>query len=121
MTFPVPALLCDVCTHPGACCKNFVLNLQFWDDVDIYEQWAIIVSDQNGRNGELSQFVPAIRHEGDSWVDEESGRTYNQWRFMCKALKPNGRCGMYENRPYPCRDYKAGSDTLCVMFQGESK
>jgi Fe-S-cluster containining protein len=111
--FPVPAHLCSICRSPGACCKNFVLNKDFWDDEDIHEQWAHVVANA-GANGELSQFVPIRKFEGDS--KKLSGRSYNQWRFMCKALLPNGRCGMYENRPHPCREYKAGSDRLCVMF-----
>jgi len=127
MTTSLPARLCDVCRSPGACCKNFQLNISFWDDKDIHEQWqhkllefgAVVtgngVHGNDGVHGEMSQFVPAKSSE-QHWLDEESGRTYSRWGFMCKALQPNGLCGMYDKRPRVCRDYKEGSDKLCVMY-----
>lgn len=34
----------------------------------------------------------------------------------CHNLKPDGKCGDYENRPAVCREFKA--DNLCFFIQG---
>ena len=43
-----------------------------------------------------------------------------QWVFSCDALQTDGRCGIYETRPKLCRDFKPGSDPLCVHY-GEAE
>lgn len=49
------------------------------------------------------------------FTDEDSGRRYVTYAYSCPELLPNGRCGIYENRPNVCRDYKPGTDALCVF------
>lgn len=42
----------------------------------------------------------------------EDGR----WTWECTQLQPNGRCGIYENRPQLCRDFAPGEGPLCVHY-----
>jgi len=46
------------------------------------------------------------------------GVKVDAWLFTCSALNAEGRCSIYETRPQLCRDFKAGSDPLCV-YHGE--
>lgn len=45
-----------------------------------------------------------ILHQ-DTIIFVESGRWYIQINRPCKALLPDNRCGVYENRPAICREY----------------
>lgn len=57
----------------------------------------------------LAFFEPAFT------VDDGRGPI---WRFSCRALQPNGRCGRYETRPDLCRRFEPLQDGLCVHFGG---
>lgn len=116
MTTGLPAKLCDMCHRPGACCRDFVLSVPFLNDQPIELEWRAFVERMEPRSGPLMQFVPTRRHVCLDPANEIPGNSY--WRFKCTALRPNGRCGIYENRPSPCRTYAAGSDNLCVMYAG---
>lgn len=37
-----------------------------------------------------------------------------RWLFSCTKLGIDGRCTIYEFRPYPCRIYEPGEDEMCV-------
>lgn len=113
----LPVNLCTICRKPGACCKGFQLSISFWDNQDVNEQWQQALERQAGSgNGPLSQFHPIQKNTATTVVDKESNESYSYWSFSCDALLPNGLCGMYEMRPFPCRDYRPGTDKLCVMF-----
>jgi Fe-S-cluster containining protein len=37
------------------------------------------------------------------------------WNFRCTELQPDGRCGIYDRRPYsPCVVYEPGQDGICA-------
>jgi Fe-S-cluster containining protein len=108
--------LCDVCTSPGACCKNFMLTDTFWAD--------------EGDEGVMRrlagydiEFAPRIHPFIPGQVvaafqdDNRNGRAFVLRTFRCMALDTKGRCTIYDRRPHPCRAYEAGSDGLCVMSQ----
>jgi Fe-S-cluster containining protein len=46
---------------------------------------------------------------GDTIIFIEAARWYVQVNRACKALLPDNRCGVYENRPTICRGYTTGS------------
>ncbi len=46
-----------------------------------------------------------LLHE-DSLIFVEDGEWYIQINRKCRALLPDNRCGIYENRPSICREYK---------------
>jgi Fe-S-cluster containining protein len=48
-----------------------------------------------------------VMHEGVT-VFVEEGEWYAQFTTRCSNLLPDGRCGIYEQRPAICREYKAG-------------
>lgn len=107
--------LCDQCYAPGACCRGFSLSgvdggKTYWIDAGLEG-----VLEQLRAAG-LPDFTPTV--EVDRWVDEESGREYAYFKFACRALMPDGRCGNYENRPELCRTYEPGSDPICVHWRG---
>jgi len=49
-----------------------------------------------------------LLHE-DTIVFVEDGDWYLQVNRKCKALRPDNRCAVYENRPAICRTYKTGT------------
>jgi Fe-S-cluster containining protein len=111
----LPVTLCAVCTSPGHCCRDIPLSVSFWDDEDVHAQWEAVRQSGVALNGWMP-FIP-LRKDPDrsGYVDDESGRTYSLWRFWCPALSADGLCGVYLNRPHPCRVFQAGIDQPCVM------
>ncbi len=105
--------LCDRCISPGACCKKLRLYREsgeavtFWLDEPIEEQ----LSKDELPFKPLDLVVEC--------TDSETGRKYGVFDFMCPKLRPDGRCGDYENRPDLCRRFEPGSGPLCVHYQAE--
>lgn len=77
--------LCDRCV--ALCCRYFAFEIdrprtrRDFDDI----RWFLL-------------------HE-DAAVFVEDGKWYLQVNRRCKALLPDNRCGIYENRPAICRAY----------------
>ncbi len=85
-------------------------NLTFWDDEPVIDQLNALAGDNP------LPFFPIEKIE--TFIDQDSGRTYSRHYFACKNLLPSGRCGDYENRPDLCRKFDPASDALCVHYQG---
>lgn len=104
--------LCDKCFDPGRCCKLMNLSqksgdaLTVWTDIDIPAQ-AI----EHGL-----PFEPVAKL--GEWTDEKTGRPYAEFHWRCTKLLPNGRCGIYEDRPNLCRSFEPLTDQLCVHWNG---
>jgi Fe-S-cluster containining protein len=95
--------MCDRCISPGACCKRLVLSGPFAAPMSLERAEHLLID--------------------PDWFPQTKGvfRPGNQlpngrWEFWCTALKSDGRCGIYEDRPQLCRDYRPGADGLCVHF-----
>src|SRR5262245_26456442 len=116
MSAPSSANLCDVCTSPGACCKNFMLTETFWADEGDEGVMQRLASHDVEFAPIIHPFIPG-QIVASFQDDNRNGRSYVLRTFQCMALDRNGRCTIYERRPHPCREYKAGSDGLCVMSQ----
>lgn len=102
--------LCDRCYAPGACCKGFTLFRENRDEVTLWLDEPF--DDQMSTHG-----VPfAARAVGEPILDE-TGRPFTRVKFDCRRLS-NGRCADYESRPEVCRNFEAGSGSLCVHFDG---
>lgn len=103
------ASLCDRCAVPGRCCSGFNLNGGAYgahhSELDVLllmatswtKVWELGI-DQYGL-----PFMPLWRKPSGVWL------------FWCPLLTRDGRCGDYDHRPAVCRDFEAGSDSLCVM------
>jgi Fe-S-cluster containining protein len=102
--------LCGICPDPGRCCRKMVLSsgaqaLTYWKD-----GWEDAARADMQRRG--LPFEPlAIAEE---YADSE-GIAYVSVFMTCPELLPNGRCGIYEDRPRVCRSYVPASDRLCVF------
>lgn len=78
-------VLCDYCT--AKCCRYFALPIdtpesqQEWD----YLRWYLL-------------------HDR-ACVFKDSGSYYLEVQTVCKHLRDDQRCGIYETRPQICRDY----------------
>lgn len=82
---PADHALCDYCT--AKCCRYFALPIDeptTWRDFD-YIRWYLI-------HGRATVFV-----EEESW--------YLMVHTVCKHLREDNRCGIYETRPKICREY----------------
>lgn len=105
--------MCEVCSDPGKCCRRLHLDgprdLYFWKYlgtplyalVKMAEMWL--------------PFLPIEPLEYE--VEPSEGGAKQQARsffYSCVELRPNGRCGIYEDRPQLCRDFEPGSNPLCV-------
>lgn len=103
---PSAVSTCDRCYSPGACCKRVFLSTLDGEPLTVWE----------GDEASQLPFVPA--EKWGSWVDAESGRTFAAYLWNCSNLRPDGRCGDYENRPDLCRRFEPGSTSLCVHWRG---
>lgn len=80
---------CDKCV--GLCCRYFALAIdkpktrRDFDDI----RWYL------------------LHH--DTTVFVEDGDWYLQINARCRALRPDNRCAIYENRPAICRAYKTNN------------
>jgi Fe-S-cluster containining protein len=99
---------CDRCTHPGACCRGFVLNREF--SPDWKEEAKAMLIDYG-----LSFMRPVRRV-----ISVESGYE-DAVMFDCDRLGSDGRCTDYEARPQLCKNYQAGTDALCAIYEFELK
>jgi Fe-S-cluster containining protein len=77
--------LCDRCV--ALCCRYFALEIEKPETRRDFEdlRWYLL-------------------HE-DSQIFVEDGEWYLQINRKCRALLPDNRCGIYENRPAICREY----------------
>jgi uncharacterized protein len=84
--------LCEKCT--GRCCRYFAFEIdkprarRDFDDI----RWFLL-------------------HE-DTMIFVEEGDWYIQLNRKCKALMPDNRCGIYEQRPSICRAYRTNNCDL---------
>lgn len=116
MGFPVS--LCDQCYSPGACCKTiqFIKNdewLTHWVDDPLWN-----VRDEpytQMTDGETPSVLASFR---EPLLSDETGRQYGYAEFVCTKLLPNGRCGIYQDRPQLCKSFEPGSTELCVHYRG---
>ena len=105
--------LCDVCLSPGACCQRMALSSSL-----IRRVW------MPGGEGRAHDPMSRDRAEhlmiaaGLPFIPSHQ-QANGVWRYGCTQLQPNGRCGAYEERPQVCRDFKPGSDPLCVHSWAE--
>jgi Fe-S-cluster containining protein len=99
----------DACTHPGACCRGFVLNHPF--NEDDWQQQAKDLMEQVD--------LPFMRPVRRFITSETLWK--NGVMFDCDRLGADGRCTDYENRPQLCRDYQAGEDPLCAIHEFKLK
>lgn len=79
------ASLCDQCV--ALCCRYFAFEI-----------------DKPTTQRDFEDLRWYIFH-GDTIIFVEEGRWYVQVNRPCKALLPDNRCGVYENRPTICREY----------------
>ena len=106
--------LCATCVEPGRCCRAFYLATREEGEAEV----------RTGKTRDEVQamldrkgwpFLPVARRP--FVVD---GVEVDAWLFTCPELNAEGRCSVYENRPQLCRDFKAGSDPLCVYYEGDT-
>jgi len=101
--------LCETCIDPGHCCRD--LHLTGGSVVDPTDRADVPMSFEAAEHFAMRSrlpFRPFRQHEDGTW------------RWWCTALGPDGRCTVYETRPQLCRDYRAGSDGLCVHYWPDS-
>ena len=99
-------IACTFCTDPGRCCREFGLGRSFWeeDTEEDVRKWL---------DEEELPFEP-LRSGTTKYVDDETGKRYVTWLYDCPKLE-DGRCSIYEDRPYMCKKYQPARDGLCVF------
>lgn len=93
--------LCDTCLSPGACCKRLALSGPFAQPMSRERVEHLLMSPEWHSQG-VGNFRPGDQDE------------HGVWRFWCTQLLPDGRCGIYQDRPHLCRIYRPGQDAMCV-------
>lgn len=98
--------LCESCIAPGSCCKKMHLTggVSLHDGVRLGKPMSHELAEKLTALNGLHTFFPTHQRPDGSW------------EFACTALQPDGRCGIYEDRPELCKSYVAGSDPLCVHY-----
>lgn len=105
-----PMSLCSICAEPGACCQNVNLHVK-GESITFWEVSWRSDSKREMRERGLPFFASSVR----SRHKDEDGSDYVTLWFDCPKLQPDGRCGIYADRPRLCRTYLPGQDDLCVM------
>lgn len=102
--------LCDTCLDPGHCCRFISLaGGTFGANCETPEEVEALIAGHNETylppgTGPMP-FRPLLKRSDGVWV------------FWCPNLdRETGRCNDYENRPFACSNYAAGSDPLCVHY-----
>lgn len=106
---------CDTCLAPRRCCTGLVLGRGTFPAAE-HPLFAL---------AEIASYMSSTLHDGiptdmslpwlPLWREQSSDTNEYVWRLWCPELTSDGRCGIYETRPYACRHYKPGTDRLCVM------
>jgi len=99
--------LCDTCSNPGACCRNFELKAKHPETILLLQK------------GHKLEVLATCAEWGFPFIPTEHDGNF--WHFKCTVLTSEGRCGDYENRPALCSNYVAGSDELCVEHIPETE
>lgn len=115
--------LCDSCYHPGQCCRNLGLyggygpknEATFWLHLPVDAQLDACRDETDVAAGRHLPFE--VRGIAASWFDDK-GWPYGVYQFVCPKLQSDGRCGIYDTRPWLCRVFEPASDRLCVHHKG---
>lgn len=101
---------CAICPEPGSCCREFKLDRWFPRQAARQEvqDWIAKLKDSDGRDHPFVAVEPLEE-------DVEAGGREVRWVFRCPELRADGRCGIYDERPYPCREYQPGRDGMCAL------
>lgn len=118
--------LCKTCIDPGVCCRALVLPIQFPFNLsreEVREHVHMGTSPYPGPEWlrePLPMFDPirvSIYHAETKAAAEPQSVV---WRYECTALdKKSGRCTIYGNQPDVCAKFVAGSNPLCVHYDGD--
>lgn len=102
--------LCAVCPVPGMCCKEFSL-FRGTEIMFPLETWQKDAEEYLLRHN--LPFKPIK-------IEQVLGRNpyYVTLRYSCPKLTPEGRCGIYQDRPEVCRKFVPGSSALCCFHKG---
>ncbi len=104
--------LCDICPKPGNCCKKLTLSTGPGEYITFWKDDGFAAAEARMEEWKLP-FVPIeINH---TFTDDQTGSEYVDYYYSCPKLLPNGRCGIYDDRPALCRSYQPGADGLCVF------
>jgi len=119
--------LCETCIDPGHCCRAIRIPVLWPADMSREEVRKHVRAGTSPPSGNpdnpvvgepLPTFDP-IRRASYHAKKQEGPPEAVTWRFSCSALdSASGRCGIYENRPQICRNFEAGSNPLCVHYEG---
>lgn len=83
---PDPAVFCPPC---GKCCRYVSVGI-----------------DPPTSVGRVSTALWILYHRGLSIYESHEGDWFLIVPAACENLRPDGLCGVYENRPFICRDYE---------------
>lgn len=84
-----PAVVCPPC---GKCCRYVSVGIEAPSTV-----------------GRVSTAIWLLYHKSLSIYQSHEGEWFLLVPTECENLLPNGFCGVYENRPFICRDYDVDS------------
>jgi len=127
-THSISGQLALTCGGPGCtwCCNSLVPT---WLSEGLLIARYLLVHDIGVRDldplttaaREASQFMEAHGYGSDAWDGEAASALWYRKRKPCLFLQ-QGRCGVYEQRPTPCRSMLATSDpALCASADNTVK
>ena len=76
---------------------------------------------EKGQGALLPPVGPSQAHDRLRWLllhaDMETHPSYARFPLRCTQLTPEGRCGIYPDRPQVCQDFRAGSEDCLDYVQ----
>lgn len=91
--------LCDRCT--ALCCRYFALQIDTPDDPAQFDDIRWYLMHEN-----VHVF---IERDDDEKDEDEQVKWYLAVQTKCQFLRPDNKCGVYEDRPKICRQYSTDS------------
>lgn len=96
---------CGICPDPGHCCRRFYYYKSFWKDEGLKAAQRAVAS--------ITPFI--VLEWAPETGKDANGRECAYTICSCPKLTPDGKCSIYEERPWACRSFVPGSDSLCVF------
>ncbi len=114
--------ICETCVAPGTCCRAMTIHLDVPIGMKRDELRDCLRRGINPWNEETMEPLPYEPIRAGRWFALEGEHKPHScyWTYSCPKLdEATGLCTDYENRPYPCREYTAGQDPMCVHYDGD--
>ncbi len=88
----------------GGCCKEFYLRVSLRELKVMYDL-EVSSGVENKYVRDIKTVYPMLIDRDELGDSNGNPLGYQNHRYECRNLQPNGDCGIYEKRPWMCRSF----------------